>query len=145
MKIYKEWLAKFKAHRKKRKGIDYNCLSNANKEKIKKQVLSSMASSSMKDAAASIITDNQSKASNRSTLRPWTPNLLIFIVDMSVLSTATGNKELFLAPIMTNFPHICLKLGTNLDNESYPEVRAIVNTAAALSTGNFHFVSAIAK
>jgi hypothetical protein len=32
-----------------------------------------------------------------------------------------------------------------LDNESCLEVRAIVNTAAALSTGNFHFVSAIAR
>jgi hypothetical protein len=46
---------------------------------------------------------------------------------------------------MTNFPHIRLKLGTDLDNESCPEVRAIVDTAAALSMGNFHFVSATAK
>jgi hypothetical protein len=59
-KNYKKWLAKFKAHRKKRKGIDYNHLSNANKEKIKKRVLSSMASSLMKDAAASTIEDDQS-------------------------------------------------------------------------------------
>jgi hypothetical protein len=39
-KNYKEWLAMYKAHRKKHKGIDYNYLS---REKIKKQVLSSMA------------------------------------------------------------------------------------------------------
>jgi hypothetical protein len=90
-KKYKEWQAKFKAHHKKRKGIDYDCLSNTNKEKIKKQVLSSIASASslMKNVAASTITDDQSKASNESTLRPWTPNLLIFVVDMSVLSTTT--------------------------------------------------------
>jgi hypothetical protein len=144
-KNYKEWLAKFKACHKKCKAIDNNRLSNANKEKIKKQVLSSMASSSMKDAAASSITDDQSKASNASTPRPWTPNLLIFVVDVSVLLTATANKELLLAPITTNFPHIRLKLGTNLDNESCPEVHAIVDTATALSTGNFHFVLAIAK
>jgi hypothetical protein len=30
-KNYKEWLAKFKAHHKKHKGIDYNHFSNANK------------------------------------------------------------------------------------------------------------------
>jgi hypothetical protein len=145
-KIYKEWLAKFKACRKKRKGIDYDYLSNANKEKIKKQVLSSIAHSLMKDAAASTtITDDQSKASNASTPRPWTPNLLIFVVDVSVLSTVTANKELLPATIMTNFPNIRLKLGTSLDNEYCPEVRAIDDTAAALSTGNFHFVSAIAK
>jgi hypothetical protein len=99
----------------------------------------------MKDAAASTITDDQSKASNTSTPRPWTPNLLIFVVDVSVLSTATVNKELLLAPIMTNFPHIHLKLGTDLDNESCPEVCAIVDTAVALSAGNFHFILATAK
>ncbi len=96
----------------------------------------------MKDAAASTITDNHS---NASTPRPQTPNLLIFAVDVSVFLTATVNKELLLAPIMTIFPHIWLKLGTDLDNESCKEVRAIVDTAAALSTGNFHFVLAIAK
>jgi hypothetical protein len=145
VKNCKEWLAKFKACHKKHKGIDYDCLSNTNKKKIKKQVLSSMTSSLMKDAAASTITDDQSKASNASTPRPWTLNLLIVFVDVSMLSTTTANKELLLAPIMANFSHICLKLGTHLDNESCPEVCAIVDTAAALSTGNFHFVLAIAK
>ncbi len=62
-----------------------------------------------------------------------------------MLLTATANTELLPEPIMTNFPHICLKLGTNLDKESCPEVHAIVDTATALSTGNFHFVLAIAK
>ena len=62
-----------------------------------------------------------------------------------MLLTATANKELLPAPIMTNFPHIRLKLGTGLDNESCPKVSAIIDTATALSTGNFHFVSAIAK
>jgi hypothetical protein len=118
-KSYKEWLAKYKACRKKRKGIDYyNCLSNANKEKIKKQVLSSMANSSMKDATASTVTDNLNQQSNASTPRTWIHNSLIFVVDLSVLSTMTANKELLPAPIMTNFPHIQLKLGTDLDNES---------------------------
>jgi hypothetical protein len=57
-KNYKEWLTKYKACRKKHKGTDYDGLSNSNKEKIKKNVLSSMANSSMKDAAALTITDN---------------------------------------------------------------------------------------
>jgi hypothetical protein len=50
MKNYKELLAKYKACHKKHMGIDYNCLSNANKVKIKKQVLSRMANSLVKDA-----------------------------------------------------------------------------------------------
>jgi hypothetical protein len=79
-------------------GIDYGCLSNANNEKIKKQVLSSMANFSMKDAAALTITDNSNQQSNESTPRPWTPNSLIFVVDVSVLSIPTANKELLPAP-----------------------------------------------
>jgi hypothetical protein len=141
-KNYKEWLAKYKARCKKRMGIDNDHLSNANKEKINKQVLSSMANSLMKDASASIITDDHS---NASTPKPWTPNLLIFVVDVSVLLTLTGNKELLPAPIMTNFPHICLKLGTDSDNEFCPEVCASIDIAGAISTGNFHFVLAIVK
>jgi hypothetical protein len=62
-----------------------------------------------------------------------------------VLLTTTANKELLPVPILTNFPHICLNLGTNLENESCPEVHAIVDTAAALSMGNFHFVLSISK
>jgi hypothetical protein len=69
-KNYKEWLAKYKAHHKKCKGIDYDCLRKANKEKIKKQVLSSMANYLMKDAAASTITNNLNQQSNASTPRP---------------------------------------------------------------------------
>ena len=108
MKNNNEWLAKFKARRKKCKSIDYNCLSNTNKEKIKKQVLSSMASSLMKDAAASTITDDQSKASNMSIPRPQTPNSLIFVVDVSVLLTTTTNKSFFQHPLRPTFPTFSL-------------------------------------
>jgi hypothetical protein len=75
-------------------------------EKIKKQVLSNMADSSMKDTAALTITDDFNRQSRESTPRPQTPTSLMFVVDMSVLSTATANKKLLPAPIMTNFPHI---------------------------------------
>ncbi len=67
-------------------GIGCNCLIDANKEKIKKQVLSSMANASMKDATASTITDDPNQQSNMSIPRPWTPNSLIFVVDVTVLS-----------------------------------------------------------
>jgi hypothetical protein len=38
-----------------------------------------------------------------------------------------------------------LQLGSNLDCPNCPVVHCVVNTAAALSTGNFHFVAAVAK
>jgi hypothetical protein len=42
-------------------------------------------------------------------------------------------------------PHITLQLGTNLDCSNCPSIRCVVDTAAALCTGNYHFFSAIAK
>jgi hypothetical protein len=65
-----------------------------------------MANSSIKDGASLTITDDSNQQSNKGTPRPWTSNSFIFVVDVSVLSTATANKELLPAPIMTNFPHI---------------------------------------
>jgi hypothetical protein len=79
-KNYKKWLAKYTARRKKCKGIDYDCLRNANKEKIKKQVLSSMANSSIKDGATLTITDDSNQRSNEGTPKPWTPNSLILLL-----------------------------------------------------------------
>ncbi len=46
---------------------------------------------------------------------------------------------------MPNFPHIQLQLGSALDDPNCPVVCCVVDTAAALSTGNFHFVAAVAK
>ena len=46
---------------------------------------------------------------------------------------------------MSNFPHILLQFGTEMGCSNCPVVRCVLDTAAALSTGNFHFVTAIAK
>jgi hypothetical protein len=48
-------------------------------------------------------------------------------------------------PIMSNFPLICLQLGSTLDCANCPVLRCVVDTAAALMTGNFHFVATLAK
>ncbi len=42
-------------------------------------------------------------------------------------------------------PHITLQLSTNLDCRNCPSIQCVVDTAAALCTGNYHFFSAIAK
>ena len=46
-------------------------------------------------------------------------------------------------PIMFNFPHIRLQLGSTIDCADCPVVRCVVDTAATLTTGNFHFVAAL--
>ena len=70
---------------------------------------------------------------------------MIFVADVIVLSSATNSRDILPAPIVSNFPHIHLQLGTDLGCANCPIVRCILDTAAALSTGNFHFVAAIAK
>jgi hypothetical protein len=120
--------------------IYYDCLSNANKEKITKQVLSSMANSSMKDAAASTITDDSNQQSNKSSPRPWTSNCLIFVVDVSVLSTATFSRQ--------TSPTFDLSWGqiwiTNLARRSVPSLILLplsprgTSILSWLSQRNFH-------
>jgi hypothetical protein len=70
---------------------------------------------------------------------------MILIFDVVVLSSATACCSILPAPIVSNFPHIHLQLGTDLDCPNCPIVRCVVDTVAALSTGNFHFVVAVAK
>jgi hypothetical protein len=42
-------------------------------------------------------------------------------------------------------PHITLQLGTNLDCSNCPSIQCVIDNTSALSTGNYHFFSAIAK
>jgi hypothetical protein len=146
-KNYKDWLAKYKARHKNWKEINFDNMSPHQQKKITKQVLSSLANLSTRDTAVSSITNNSGglRSTLSTTGRRCTPNSLIFVIDVAILLTSTSNKELLPAPIVTNFPHIRLKLGCDIEDESCPEVCAIVNTVAAISTGNFHFIAAIAK
>ncbi len=70
---------------------------------------------------------------------------MILMVVFVVLSTATASCSILLAPMVSNLPHIHLQLGSNLDYPNCPVMQCIVDMAAALSTGNFHFVAAVAK
>ena len=47
--------------------------------------------------------------------------------------------------IQAAFPHITLQLGSVLGCGNCPAIRCVIDTAAALSTGNLHFFAAIAK
>jgi hypothetical protein len=47
--------------------------------------------------------------------------------------------------IHSDFPHIILQLGATLGEPDSPSIRAIIDTAAALTTGNLHFFAKIAK
>ena len=130
---YEKW-KKAKTERRekdrKRKGseVDFAKLSDANKEKMKEAVLAIMRQ------------ESQGGGDGSPRKKP-----MIFISDVVILSSASNSRDILPAPIVSNFPHIHLQFGTDLGCANCPIVRCVVDTAAALSTGNFHFVSAIAK
>ncbi len=138
---YKKWLEKSKACRENRKRncleVDYNKLSTANKAKVKEAVLASMSIPVRNDGDT---TPSKDDSSGSCTKIP-----VILMVDIVVLLSATASCDILPALIVSNFLQICLQLGSNLDCPNCPLVHCVVDTAAALSTGNFHFVAAVAK
>ncbi len=47
--------------------------------------------------------------------------------------------------IHSDFPHIIIQLGATLGGPDSPSICAVIDTAAALTTGNLHFFAKIAK
>jgi hypothetical protein len=139
---YKEWVEKRKKQNKKRKekSISFEKLSDSDKAKMRESVLASLCVNNDSDEASTITADSSCRTSPAKK-----QNMTILVVDIAVLSFASPSKSILPAPIVTNFPHIHLQLGCTLDDPSCPVLRCVVDTAAALTTGNLHFVSAIAK
>ncbi len=65
---------------------------------------------------------------------------IVFLYDAQVLQTETHRPVLPVA-IQSMMPHITLLLGTDLDCSNYPSIQCVVDIAAALYTGNYHFFS----
>jgi hypothetical protein len=134
-KAYKIWRDKYckrQEHRAKKRRVDYDKMSDANKERVKEAVLASMG---IKPSLAKSSLDSPSPSK-----KP-----LIFVIDVLVLSSSTPSCDILPVPIMSNFPHFRLQLGSTLDCPDCPILHCVVDTAAALTTGNFHFVAALAK
>ncbi len=135
------WHAKYHARRgtqgrsKKRK-VDYDRMSVVNKECVKEAVLASMGIKTTANKSP----DKSSLDSPSTSKKP-----LIFIINVPVLSAPSPSCNILPVPIVSNFPHIRLQLGATLDCPDCPILRCVVDTAAALTTENFHFVAALAK
>jgi hypothetical protein len=69
---------------------------------------------------------------------------VMFLYNAQALNTNIHHPMLPVS-IQLIMPHINLHLSTNMNNSSSPIVCCVVNTAAALCTGNYHFFPAIAK
>ncbi len=68
----------------------------------------------------------------------------LFLYNAQALNTDIHGPGLPVS-IQSIMPHIHLQLGTDMNNNGCPSIRCVVDTAAALCTGNYHFFAAIAK
>jgi hypothetical protein len=133
-KAFAEFCEKARTRRENRKQnrpVNYNALSDENKKKVKEAILASMASDTSASAAAAS--------------PPGCKKLMILVAEIFVLSSDSPTCNILPTPILSNFPHIHLQFGTELGCANCPVIHCVVDTAAALSTGNFHFVAAVAK
>ena len=112
---------------RKRK-IDFETMTDAEKTKIRGQVLAAQASS----------TSSQPGSCGTSPTRG--PMILL-----SAASFATTAKPPLPAPIQSMFPHIYLQLGTSLNDANSPAVGCVVDSAAAVTTGYLPYWLKIAK
>jgi hypothetical protein len=72
------------------------------------------------------------------------PKCVVFLYDAQVLNTDI-HRPVLPVSIQSVMPHILLQLGIELNNSSCPSICCVMNTAAALCTGNYHFFAALAK
>jgi hypothetical protein len=128
----------------KRKNLATTNFSNfdaASQEHIQNQVLSvSMDTTSI----ASSITGVTGSTSAATPAKNATAKHVVFLYDTQALNTDIHCPVLPVS-IQSIMPHIHLQLGTDLNNSGCPSICCIMDTAAALCTGNYHFFAAIAK
>jgi hypothetical protein len=132
---YKARMAKFHArgcggggrgggHPSSESALDYHKLSAEDQKKIRDQVLAAQA------------------AQNTELVFMLTAKLGNVTVLASIDAPPCRTLPI---KIHSNFPHIILQLGATLGGPDSPSIRAVINTAAALTTGNLHFFMKIAK
>jgi hypothetical protein len=122
---YKEWVEKRKRQNKKWKerSVSYDKLSDKDKAKMRESVLASLCVSRATDEASTITTDSSTRPPAAKK-----PHMTILVIDIAVLSSASPSKSILPAPIVTNFPHIHLQLGSTLDDPACPVIRCSIDT-----------------
>ena len=126
---------------KKRKSSDFAKMSSSDRDKMRRQVLAFDAIDAANDdsSVASSVTTH-TNASRRASQSP-----LILIVSVDVFNAQTPQLSVIPVPIQTLFPHVNLQLGPTVGCANCPMLRCVIDTAAALTTGNFHFFAKVAK
>ena len=107
-------------------GFQLDSYSDEQKKEIRRQVLQSDVTGSSANATG-----------------PSSGGPLILMLDVVAFNSQTLPP--LPAPIQTNFPHILLQFGLELDSANCPATYVVVDTAAALSTGSLSHFMTIAK
>jgi hypothetical protein len=139
-KNYKKYLGKLKEMRArwaKGRVINFEDMNPADQKHMHKAVLAIQGNA----LQASLITPSTSSS---------LPGPAVFIIQVpdanaAVLPAAAPARRILSVPIQTSFPHMVLQLGQVLGCSKCPAIHCIVDTAAALNTGNLHYFAAIAK
>ena len=139
---YKKYLQQLKDMRERRKKgrvADYKDMNPRDQKRIRDAVLAIHGQGS--------VVSSISSTSTSSSFPQGPAVFLLQVPDVSttVLSTSAPAKRILPVPIQTCFPHIVLQLGQVLGCSKCPAIRCVVDTAAAINTGNLHYFAAIAK
>ncbi len=73
------------------------------------------------------------------------PAIFMVTVPITPVLQNTPACRIIPVPIQPALPHITLQLGSVLGSSKCPAICCVIDTAAALSTGNLHFFAAITK
>ena len=106
----------------------------------KKPVLAADASSVSSNTTSSVTT-----VSTNASGQVGGPQVFMLSLPVPVFSMTPPSRRVLPVAIQAAFPHITLQLGTVLGCGNCPAIRCVVDTAAALTTGNLHFFAEIAK
>jgi hypothetical protein len=106
----------------------------------KKPVLAADASSISSNTTSSVTT-----VSTNTSGQVGGPQVFMLSLPVPVFSMTPPSRRVLPVPVQAAFPHITLQLGLVLNCGNCPAIRCVVNTAAALTTGNLHFFAEIAK
>jgi hypothetical protein len=138
-KKYLKWLKELCAWCSKGRVADYKDLNPTDQKRMCDAVLAIQGGSSQ--------TNSISSASTTSSALPGPAVFVIHVPDnnATVLSAAAPARRILPIPIQTCFPHMVLQLGQVLGCSKSPAIRCVINTAAAINTGNLHYFAAIAK
>jgi hypothetical protein len=70
---------------------------------------------------------------------------IFFMSSVVQVLSAPPARRILPVPVQAAFPHLTIQLGSTLGCNNCPAIRCVIDTAAALTTGNFHFFAQIAK